>query len=288
MSDKSSFGVCPHGAYTEVNGCDACDESNASEQLPAHLEPLVDAIMAYKAPRPGDQPGIHYGNVLGDGLASVTLVDHMGGDAAVIRAARVSYNGSDVDYVDPVTLQPTPKGAKLIRYLAMHKHTSPFRHAIIALRIKAPIFVARQMMTHQIGVARNEQSGRYTEFANEYYVPGSWRQQSTTNKQASSPEPFTLAENHNFSDAYVMSCAQAFSTYETLLANGVAKEMARMCLPMSTYTSWVWTMSLQAIAHFVALRTHEGAQPEVVAYANAIRDIALGACPVSFAALMHT
>jgi thymidylate synthase (FAD) len=208
----------------------------------------------------------------------VKLVDHMGTDLTVANAARVSY-GKRKDRFDE-------KDAVLVSYLAEHEHTSPFRHAFLQFHAKAPIFVFRQWMKHQVGCSWNEISGRYVEFAeDEFYVPAQFRQQAKVNKQGSEGE---IAEDRREEAAaiYLDTCKGAVANYRKLLEAGVCREQARCVLPLALYSEVYWTVSLQAAAHFIRLRSDAHAQWEIQQYARAVRTLVEGLYPASLKALL--
>jgi thymidylate synthase (FAD) len=225
-------------------------------------------------------------NVLDHGF--VRLVSSMGSDLTVVNSARVSF-GKAIKKLEQ-------KDTTLIDYLANHGHTSPFRHVQFQFHVKAPEFVARQWYKHVIGCgytggdwggekdhAWNEISGRYVDQSEvDIYYPEIWRAQSANNKQASEGEIFDqVLASHLYKDAV----GQALVMYKELLLLGVAKEQARVVLPLGIYTEWYWTASLHAVAHFINLRTHAGAQWEIQQYANAIHHEAASVAPVSLDAL---
>jgi thymidylate synthase (FAD) len=213
-----------------------------------------------------------------DGNGEVQLVGWLGGDLTVVNSARVSFGkhatglGSD--------------DVRLILYLAKHGHTSPFRHVQLQFRVKAPEFVARQWYKHAVGggftdTPWNEISQRYTEVPTEFYRPAIWRAQK--GRQTSEGGIEKQAHAHlERSKAYLY----AKSAYERLLELGVAREQARLVLPLSVYTEWYWTTSLQAAAHFIKLRSDEHAQQEIRVYADAVRQLTMKVAPVSLAALL--
>lgn len=226
----------------------------------------------------------------------VELVDHLGDDRMVVNAARVSFAKETAVFGE--------KDAKLIEYLAKNKHISPFYHPQLQFRVKAPISVQRQWEKHKIGTAMNSESTRYVEVHDEFYVPDVMRAQSQSNKQGSAGtlegkvdpmvfyhgrpstatfEPMDLQEAAR--RTYMQSCAIAFSDYSVLIRAGVAKEQAREILPLCTYTSWIWTASLAAVAHFIRLRDHDHAQFEIREYARALRKLTEPIFPVSLSAL---
>jgi thymidylate synthase (FAD) len=220
---------------------------------------------------------------LGDGIGFVNLVTTMGDDLTTVNSARVSYGG--------LSEELTERDEKLIKYLAENKHTSPFRHAFMTFQVKAPEFVARQWYKHIVGASFtspgdaishgwNEISGRYVEYEPEFYTPEVLREQAESSKQASKESDKGLMRTAGT----LLYCytEESYKQYQKLLDMGVAKEQARMVLPFNTYTEFYWTASLQAVAHFCALRDHEHAQYEIREYAKALEEYAKEAFPVSF------
>ena len=189
----------------------------------------------------------------------IDVVDVMGSDLSVVNAARVSFGKRKEEM--------TAGDSKLIRYLWTHMHTSPFRHASIQFHLKAPIFVLRQWMKHQVGCAWNEISGRYVVFEPDFYVPSNWREQHESNKQGSKG---SVADQAQATELYEATLKQQFDAYNELLAQGVCKEQARMVLPVATYSECYWTCSLQAIMHFLSLRLDAHSQWEIRQYAAAV------------------
>lgn len=201
----------------------------------------------------------------------VRLVDVMGSDMSVVNSARISFAKEVTDIGD--------RDEKLIKYLWEHRHTSPFRHATLQFHVKAPLFVLRQWMKHQIGCSWNEVSGRYVKFDNaDFYMPGVWREQHESNKQGSKG---SIESQESASLLYRDSMQLALTRYKNLLDLGVCKEQARMVLPLSMYTECYWTASLQAIMHFLELREDAHSQWEIQQYAVAIRELALEHFPIS-------
>jgi thymidylate synthase (FAD) len=212
-------------------------------------------------------------NVLDHGF--VRLVDAMGSDLSVVRAARVSYDeewragedeGSD---------------ARLIKYLKKNKHHTPFEAVTFTFEVKAPIFVFRQWHRHRTW-SYNELSARYRELPEEVYMP-SFRAQATKNKQGS--EGFVgdgdaAALEAAFKQAY----KTAFDAYRYALSKGVAREIARSVLPVATYSHMFGTVSLLNLMRFLSLRDHSHAQHEIRVYAEAMRELARNVAPVSIAA----
>jgi len=202
----------------------------------------------------------------------VTLIDSLGNDLTVVNSARVSFGAQSKKWND--------KDDKLLKYLVKNHHDSPFRHVQLQFRIKAPEFVMRQWYKHVVGItyteqstvdhAWNEISGRYICY-DDFYYPDKFRKQSQDNKQGSTDE---LANNNRQMRAvYKLFIKIAQQTYSAFLSNGVAREQARMCLPVSFYTKVIWTASLQAVLNFISLRDHPHAQWEIQQYAKAVRQL---------------
>ena len=236
----------------------------------------------------------------------VTLIDHMGSDLSVVNAARVSFGKeSDWNWAYPESedewdelsdngWQATSssclewkrlsgRDTKLINYLAKHKHISPFGHAFASFHIKAPIFVARQLVKHKF-LRWNEISRRYVDDEPEFYVPDVWRGRSADKKQGSEGEVKlgTL-------DALIVSDSpdEALCAYKALLEVGVAPEQARMVLPQSTMTEWYWSGSLDAFADMCRLRCKPDTQYESRLVADQVSTIMQDLYPVSWVALME-
>lgn len=193
----------------------------------------------------------------------VELIDRMGNDMSVVRAARVSYAGDD-DIGRAAELDQ-----KLIRYLIKNKHTSPFEHVVFTFHIKAPIFVARQWMRHRTW-SFNEISARYTKLDDDYYLPDVWRRQSKKNKQVSTGE---ILDQDAANGAYMKLVSDANATYDSLLRMKVSREMARMVLPVGVFTRFYATVDLHNLLHFLELRNHGHAQHEIQEYAQAIEQL---------------
>ena len=210
---------------------------------------------------------------------TATLVDHMGSDLSVVNAARVSFGKkADWEYHDSQTMRLADRDTKLIKYLAKHKHISPFGHAFASFHIKAPIFVARQLVKHKF-LRWNEISRRYVDEEPEFYVPDVWRGRSADKKQGSDG----VVE---FEDHYEEEMALDKSYYEYLLDYGVAPEQARMVLPQSTMTEWYWSGSLDAFADMCRLRCKEDTQYESRLVADQVSTIMQDLYPVSWVALI--
>jgi thymidylate synthase (FAD) len=199
---------------------------------------------------------------------SVTLVDSMGSDLTVVNAARVSF-AKESTWLAPTLdqqYQLSEKDQKLIRYLANNNHWSPFGHAFLSFRIKAPIFVARQLVKHQVGLCWNEVSRRYVDDEPEFYFPETWRGKPVNAKQGSDG---VVELDYDF-HTEVTYCA--LNAYMGLLHRGVAPEQARMVLPQNTMTEWIWSGSLAAFARVCYLRLDEHAQAETREIAQLINN----------------
>ena len=208
----------------------------------------------------------------------VRLIDHMGSDLSVVNAARVSFGKVKESFDEG--------DAKLVDYLAAHEHTSPFRHTALTLHVKAPIFVFRQWMKHRIGSEFNEISGRYVEFPeDEFFVPEVFRRQAKVNKQGSEGA-IDEKDRARAMEAFLESCRGAVAHYKELLALGVCREQARCVLPLGLYSEVYWTVSLQAVAHFIRLRADAHAQWEIQQYAAAVRELVEPLYPVGLKALL--
>ena len=186
---------------------------------------------------------------------TVTLVDHMGSDLSVVNAARVSFAKVHKEFKDGAD-------TKLINYLAKHNHWSPFGHASIQFHIKAPVFVARQLVKHQVGLTWNEVSRRYVDIEPEFYAPKVWRGVAENKKQGSSEEEININPRNDMVDDYQKVLSTAKWTYEELLRKGVCPEQARMVLPQSMMTEWYWSGTLYAFARVCNLRCKDDAQKE--------------------------
>ena len=204
-------------------------------------------------------------------MIKATLMDYMGSDITVVNAARVSFGKKSSN------TYTTDKDDKLIRYLAEHKHMSPFGHCFASFHVKAPIFVARQLVKHKF-LRWNEISRRYVDYEPEFYVPETWRGRAKDKKQGSEGEV-----KSNFSVNYYN--LEAFKAYEQLLDEGVCPEQARMVLPLSTMTEWYWSGSLDAFADMCNLRCASDTQAETREVATQISDRMRKLFPVSWAAL---
>jgi thymidylate synthase (FAD) len=214
-----------------------------------------------------------------------TYVDHMGSDLSVVNAARVSFGKKsewEVDYdLVPCGLEKlSDRDANLIRYLAKHKHLSPFGHAFASYHVKAPIFVARQLVKHKF-LRWNEISRRYVDDEPEFYVPDVWRGRSEDKKQGSAG---TWQPNHEQLDKTMY---KVLDLYDQMIYDGCAPEQARMVLPQSTMTEWYWSGSLDAFSNMCKLRCAPDTQYESRVVADQISEVMSGLYPVSWAALME-
>ncbi len=215
-------------------------------------------------------------------MIKATYIDHMGTDLTVAKAARVSF-GKTSEMEDDAWGPPKlkEKDDKLIRYLAKHKHISPFGHCFASFHIKAPIFVARQLVKHKF-LRWNEISRRYVDDEPEFYVPDVWRGRSADKKQGSDGvvKLGTLDTTIVSDSPYEALCA-----YKALLQAGVAPEQARMVLPQSTMTEWYWSGSLDAFADMCNLRCKSDTQAETREVAKQIDHKMIELFPVSWDAL---
>jgi thymidylate synthase (FAD) len=219
-------------------------------------------------------------------MITATYIDHMGSDLSVVNAARVSFGKKShceetrwVDMGDWCGDMPVvnDKDSKLIKYLADHKHYSPFGHCFASFHIKAPIFVARQLVKHEY-LRMNEISRRYVDSEPEFYEPEVWRGRAKDKKQGSSDN---LDWNHT-----PYAYERCLDNYKFMLEVGVAPEMARMVLPQSMYTEWYWSGSMDAFANMCNLRLKEDTQYETRLVAQQIDKAMKEIYPVSWSALV--
>ena len=203
----------------------------------------------------------------------VALVDYMGNDAAIVQAARVSYGSGTKTLRDD-------RG--LIRYLMRHRHTTPFEMVDFKFLVRLPIFVARQFIRHRMASV-NEFSARYSIMSDEFEVPlaEEVRHQSTQNRQGRG-EPLPPEVVDRFRADLERISREAYLTYSRSLESGVARETARLLLPVSYYTQWYWKSNLWNLFHFLSLRLDPHAQEEIRLYAAEIAAIARVVCPVAF------
>lgn len=237
-------------------------------------------------------------------MIKATYIDHMGSDLSVVNAARVSFGkSSDWNYLgcpDPQGMPPelvyeyrelSDRDTKLIHYLAKHQHLSPFGHAFASFHVKAPIFVARQLVKHKF-LRWNEISRRYVDEPPEFYVPEVWRGRSSDKKQGSDGvvdlrKKGGLLERHGgtLDDVLAWHKEDVSSVYSQLVEAGVAPEQARMILPQSAMTEWIWSGSLDAFAAMCNLRCKDDTQYETRIVANQISEEMAKLFPVSWSAL---
>jgi len=225
----------------------------------------------------------------------VEYIDHMGSDLSVVNAARVSFD-KDSDWAALGNAEvsgrfiPVPelgdRDIKLIQYLATHGHWSPFAHVTVSMRWKAPIFVARQLVKHQVGLSWNEVSRRYVKTKPELWWPEKWRKAAENVKQGSSDEKF----EDKYDNLYwaKQRAAKQVDYYNGLVSQGMCPEQARMFLPLNTYTEWIWTGSLYAWARVYNQRTDPHAQQETRQLVLTLDDICGKLYPVSWKALTQS
>ncbi|WP_041077481.1 FAD-dependent thymidylate synthase [Thermotoga caldifontis] len=189
----------------------------------------------------------------------VELIDHMGDDTSVVRAARICHASQPGD---------EEQDRRLIEFLMKNRHETPFEHVTFTFHIKCPIFVARQWMRHRIA-SYNELSGRYTEYEDEFYLPGKERLDEQSIQK--------MKEVYEFS----------YKTYQELVESGVRKEIARMVLPTALYTRFIWTVNARSLMNFLSLRADSHAQWEMQQYALAVAQIFKAICPKSYDAFVR-
>lgn len=201
----------------------------------------------------------------------IEFVDMMGNDLRAVEAARVSFQKG---------LSSEERDRKLIDYLMENGHESPFEHIVFTFRVKAPMFVARQWFRHRIS-SFNEISGRYSIIKHEFYYPQKLRKQDKVNKQGSL---FGFDEDKEFGSIEMIKkqTENCYDTYEKLLSQGVAREMARMVLPLNIYTQWYWTINVRSLMNFLNLRADSHAQYEIQEYAKIIANIFKEQCPWTY------
>lgn len=195
----------------------------------------------------------------------VRLIDVMGDDAAIVQAARVSYGTGTKKVLED-------RG--LIRYLLRHAHTTPFEMVEFKFHVKLPIFVARQWIRHRTANV-NEYSGRYSEMKDEFYTPhpNDIRPQSVANKQGRSDETLPEGMAEQAANAFKSGQDEAYAQYQEFLEQGIAREIARINLPVSNYTEWYWKIDLHNLFHFLRLRIDAHAQYEIRVFAEAIAEL---------------
>jgi thymidylate synthase (FAD) len=213
----------------------------------------------------------------------VDYVDHMGSDLTVVNAARVSFD-KHKDKFDE-------SDEKLIKYLASNGHWTPFSHPVITVRVTVPIFVARQLFKHKVGMTENEVSRRYVDDTPEFFYPEVWRGRPTNGAKQGSSEDVVksilfkgTAESweSEIDNLYSLHITQCENLYNSMIEGGVAPEQARMVLPQSMYTSWYWTGSLASFARIYKQRTDSHAQKETQEVATMLDEIIRPLFPVSW------
>ncbi|MCP4684790.1 MAG: FAD-dependent thymidylate synthase [bacterium] len=214
--------------------------------------------------------------VLDHGL--IRLVDFMGSDAAIVQAARVSYGAGTTK---------KSRDRELIRYLLRHRHTSPLEMVEFKFHVKLPIFVARQWIRHRTANV-NEYSGRYSIMKEEFYVPPpeDVAFQSTDNKQGRSEEEVPDELKQEFIEHLAKSQKTQYQGYSKFIDAGLAREIARIDLPLSLYTEWYWKIDLHNLLHFLRLRMDKHAQKEIREYANIMADMVKTICPAAYEAFV--
>ena len=225
----------------------------------------------------------------------VNTIDHMGSDLSVVNAARVSFGkkSEELGFVSrgekclrPI-IHDTDK--RLIKYLAKHRHMSPFGHAFASFHVKAPIFVARQLVKHKF-LRWNEISRRYVDDEPEFYVPDQWRERSSDKKQGSSDTVVEFLRMQGFGkqsvhDGSFKHQMHSLDLYRDMVTAGVCPEQARMVLPQSTMTEWYWSGSLDAFSDMCKLRCKEDTQLETRIVANTISEEMNYLFPISWESL---
>lgn len=206
----------------------------------------------------------------------VRLVDYMGGDARIVQAARVSYGEGT---------KSVREDAALIDYLLRNEHTSPFEQVILTFHVKTPIFVARQWVRHRTA-RMNEISGRYSVMADEFFVPAieDIRPQSKTNRQGRSDEPLTEGAKGEFLKTLEADQTTLYERYKGYIGHDIARELARVNLPLSLYTQFYWQIDLRNLFHFLKLRLDAHAQKEIRDYGVALALCAKAVAPIAYAA----
>ena len=211
-------------------------------------------------------------------MIKVEFIDKMGSDLSVVNAARVSFNKKS-GYNEDGSFKEGDE--KLIAFLARENHWTPFGHASLSFHIKAPIFVARQLVKHTVGLVWNEVSRRYVDSEPEIFYPDNWRKKNEDKKQGSHEDQFVDVSFADDCSIYA-SCEIAVATYKSLLAAGVCAEQARMVLPQNIMTEWYWSGSLHAFARVCNLRCKKDTQKETRDVADQIDQIAKEHFPVSW------
>ena len=206
---------------------------------------------------------------------NVQYIDHMGSDESIVRAARVSFaNVGDENRTEE-------QNAKLIKYLAAHKHITPFQHTSITLRMRAPVPIRTQCFKHKVGFTENEESRRYISSEPTFFVPDQFRK-SCANKKQGSGEDFGIVTNDHLKARFADHYVECYRAYEQALADGVCEEQARFLLPQGAEVNWYWTGSLAAFARFYHQRTDPHAQKEIQDLAHEVGKIIEPLYPVAW------
>ena len=213
---------------------------------------------------------------------SIELLSHDGNDNTVANTARVSFAGEDWLNL-PEDYTPAQRD-KLIAYLAKHKHVSPFRHNSISIRCEMPIFIVRQLGKHQAGLSWNEVSRRYCTDDVTFHIPEEWRVKPDGSIKQGSAGVSLL--NNYFNTKYKQHLRSSIELYDDMIEENIAPEMARMVLPQSMNTKWVWTGNLLAMAHIYRERSDGGAQLECRIFAAELDEVLRPLFPVAWAALV--
>ena len=224
----------------------------------------------------------------------IRLVEFAGSDLSVVNAARVSYDKeSKWEYTYYET--GSKKGVRLknedvglLRYLMKNRHGTPFEHNYFQFHVRAPIFVFREWHRHRIGISINEESGRYVKLQPDFYLPDD----DHCRKQVGKPghytyEPMSPEDAKTTRDILAVSYTRSYGIYQSLLAEGVAKEIARAALPVSIYSQMLWTCNARSLMAFLSLRNAPTAQREIKDYAQAMEDIFLKRMPVTAKAFVE-
>ena len=218
---------------------------------------------------------------------AVTILDHMGSDLTVVNAARVSFDKESLFEWDheELCLKLSDADARLVKYLARHDHWSPFAHTSVQFRVQAPIFVARQLVKHQVGGVWNEVSRRYVDSEPEFYIPAEWRGRPDGSVKQGSGE--AVSYQSMVETVVKKTTAEALATYNDMIYGGIAPEMARMVLPQNTMTEWYWTGSLMFWARVCRQRLDVHAQAESRQVALLVSQHMRKLFPVSWDVLMN-
>lgn len=207
----------------------------------------------------------------------VELIDVMGSDLTVVNAARVSFDKHHTELED--------NDEKLIAYLAKHGHWTPFGHPQIQFRISAPIYVARQLVKHQVGLVWNEVSRRYVDYSPTFEIPSMWRERAKNRKQGSGDGLIQLTEDELAEINYIHRASSKM--YDHLINKGIAPEQARAILPQDMVTQWYWTGSLTAFARVCRLRLSEDSQDETRQVAQEMNNYVKEHFPISWKYLLE-